>query len=97
MSNEQLDILDLTTDFLMKSITQEDEKKLMQWIEASPNNRRQFMTYCELWAATHNERYDAKAAFRRFLRRKGALVHKRAERRAQRKNRIHMILLRAAV
>ena len=97
MSNDQLDILDLTTDFLMKSISQEDEKKLMAWIESSPDNRRRFQTYCELWAASHHEHYDSQAAFRRFLKNKGALARKRDELRAKRRNHIYTVLLRAAV
>ena len=53
-------------------LSADERKALSEWVALSDQNRRHFQRQCELWAssgaAAELDRFDAEAAYRRFVR-----------------------------
>ena len=65
------DISFLVVDYLTGEISQEDACALAEWVEASEENRREFLRMREAWigATAIDNTYDGEAAFQRFKKR----------------------------
>lgn len=70
MTNHNID--DLIVKFLGNMLSADERKALSEWVALSDQNRRHFQRQCELWtssgAAAELDRFDAEAAYRRFVR-----------------------------